>query len=336
MENTNHQTTMTAAELGVIWSQYINDSLSKCILRYFVKKTKDDAIREILQGALGLSELHLEKTKQFLKQEQYPIPVGFSDEDVNLDAPDLFTDTYKILYINIMSIHGLTRYAGAVGSSLREDIVSYYIGCTTETMQLYSKSTKVLLEKGIISKPPILTHRPKIEFVGKQSFLTGWFGKRRPINAMEISGTYLNLQKIMGKMVLELGFSQVARTKDVRDFMLRGRKICQKHFKILSSMLEEDHLNVPMTFETEVTDSTEPPFSDKLMLFHINTLLSSAVGYYGEALSVSQRRDIAANYGRMIAEIGILAEDGANLLIEHEWMEKPPGAIDREGLIKDN
>lgn len=99
-------------------------------------------------------------------------------------------------------------------------------------------------------------------------------------------------------------------------------------------MLKEDHLHIPRTFDSEVTDSTLPPFSDKLMLFFISMLLSSAIGYYAEAMSFCQRRDLAANYAKMIAEIGVLAEDAMNLLIENEWMEQPPLATDHEDLAQ--
>lgn len=36
----NHHTKITAPELATLWSQYMNDSLSRCILRYFVHHVK--------------------------------------------------------------------------------------------------------------------------------------------------------------------------------------------------------------------------------------------------------------------------------------------------------
>ncbi|EDL66498.1 DUF3231 family protein [Bacillus sp. SG-1] len=330
----NHQVNMNASEHGLFWSQYINDTLSICVFKYFLKHVKDEQIRGVLEFALGLAEGHVVKVKQFLKAENEPIPAGFTDEDVTVGAPPLFTDTYMIVYVHIMAIHGMTRYSGGIAGCLREDYIKYISECIKETMELYEKTSKILLEKGIISKPPVLNNKAKVDFIDKQSFMTGWFGDRRPINAIEISGTYLNIQKTVGKMVLELGFGQVARSKKVRDYMDRGRKVCQKQYERLSQMLKEDNLHVPTTFETEVTDSTVPPFSDKLMLYHVTTLLSSAVGYYGEALSMSQRRDFSAAYMKMIAEIGILAEDGMNLLIENGWMEQPPTATDHDSLSK--
>jgi hypothetical protein len=334
METNDHKTRMSASELANLWSQYINDSLSRCMLRYFLNHMQDNDVIQVVQYALELTERHLQEVEGFLTKDGYPTPKGFTDEDVTVDAPPLFSDTFIIVYVHIMAVHGLTRYAGAIGNIIREDQRKYFMNVISETLVLYDMATKVLSEKGIISKPPTFNNKQNVEFIKKQSFLTGWFGKRRPINAVEISGTYLNLQKTMIKTVLELAFSQVAKSKEVRKYMERARHLCNNHFKLLSSMLTEENLHIPRTFESEVTDSTIPPFSDKLMLFHIVTLISSAIGYYGEAMAICQRRDLTANYAKMMTEIGLLAEDGMNLLIENEWMEQPPLATDHEELAK--
>ncbi|MGZ9869440.1 DUF3231 family protein [Priestia endophytica] len=334
MENITHSGKMSSSELANLWSQYLNDSLSHCIIRYFINTVEDKEIGDVLQFALKLSETHLQKIKEFLTKENYPIPKGFTDEDVTLEAPALFTDTYIIVFMQIMSVHGMTRYTGAIGCAIREDQRKYFKQVISESVELYDLATGVLVSKGIISKPPIFNNHQKVEFVKKQSYLTGWLGKRRPISAVEVSGTYLNMQKTLTKLVLELGFSQVAQSKDVRKYMKRARSVCQEHFKILASMLTDDDLHIPRTFDSEVTDSTVPPFSDKLMMFLISSLLSSAIGYYGEAMSLCQRRDLATNYAKMITDIAVLAEDGVNLLIENEWMEQPPLATDHDDLAK--
>ncbi|MGD6777723.1 DUF3231 family protein [Sutcliffiella horikoshii] len=334
MDQVNHQEKINASEYGIIWSQYVNDSMSRCVFRYFLNDAKDEHTRALLQFALELSETHIERTKQFLIQENYLIPIGFTDDDVTVTAPSLFTDTFKVIYLQIMAIHGLTRYAGATSVCIREDVRKYLIECTSQTLELYDRVTSVALSEGILSKPPTLNNKQKIDFIKKQNYLTGWFGKRRPINAIEISGAHLNMQKNMVKMVLELGFGQVCQSKEVREYFERARKLCKRHFHILGVMLEEENLHKPRIFESEVTDSTVPPFSDKLMLFHIATLLSAALGYYGEALSMCQRRDLSADYARMNMEIALIAEDGMNLLIENGWMEQPPTATDHENLTK--
>jgi hypothetical protein len=334
MENITHNSRMSSSELANLWAQYINDSLSRCMLRYFINTVQDKDIKKVLEFALELSEGHLQKIKEFLTEENYPIPKGFTDEDVTLEAPPLFTDTYIIVFIHVMSIHGMTRYAGALSCSIRKDQRKYLKEVLSEASELYDLATEVLVAKGIISRPPVFNNEQEVQFIKKNNFLTGWFGGRRPISALEVSGTFLNLQKTIAKIVLELGFSQVAQCKEVRKFMERARSLCENHFNTLASMLKEDNLHIPRTFESEVTDSTSAPFSDKLMMFFVASLLSSAIGYYGEAMALCQRRDLAVNYAKMIADIGVLSEDAMNLLVEKEWMEQPPLATDHEKLAK--
>lgn len=311
----------------------MNDSMASCVLTHFLKHVQDPEIGEVLEFAAELSHSHLEKLREFFNQENYPIPKGFTiTDDVHLNAPPLFSDIFMINYMYVMSLHGLTGYAGAVGTSIRKDQRSYFIKCNSETMELYSRTVEVLLNKGIVSRAPFINTPEKIDFVKKQSFLTGWFGNRRPINAIEISGVVFNMQKTSIKIALEIGFSQVAQSKEIQKYFQRGTAICMKQFETLNSILIDDYLPSPRKWSSEVTNSTESPFSDKLMLFHTVTLVSTAMGYYGAGLAISQRRDLAAKYELLIAEIGLYAEDGAQLMIENSWLEQPPMADDRKKL----
>lgn len=69
----------------------------------------------------------------------------------------------------------------------------------------------------------------------------------------------------MGRVIL-LGFAQVAKSQDVRELFVRGQNISQKHIEVLSMFLKNDDLSAPATWDSEVTDSTTAPFSDKLMM----------------------------------------------------------------------
>ncbi|WP_102347686.1 DUF3231 family protein [Bacillus sp. Marseille-P3661] len=336
MTEISHNVRLTSAEIANLWSQYINDSMSMWIIRYYIKNVQDPDIRSILEFALKLSQTHQEKVTGFLNDENYPIPQGFTSDDVNLDAPPLFSDVFIISYMHIMTIHGLTGYAGAVSTSIRHDQVNYFIQCNTETLELYKRTVDVLLKKGIVSRPPSINAPEKVDFVKKQSFLTGWFGERRPLNAVEVSGIFFNMQKNIVKIVLEIGFSQVARSKEIREYIKRGEKICDKHFDTFSALLSESNLPSPKKLDSEVTSSTVAPFSDKLMLFQIVSLISTASGYYGAAFSLSQRRDLATKYITLIADVTKYAEDGVNILINNGWMEQPPTFDDRNKLANHN
>ncbi|MBP1948634.1 DUF3231 family protein [Virgibacillus litoralis] len=334
MENKYHNVPLTSSELANLWTQFQNDSMAICFLGHSLEKVEDSNVREILKFALGLSKSHVGKIKDFLNQANYPVPKGFTKEDVNLEAPPLFSDSLTLYYMYIMTLHGITGYAAATGTSVRADQRSYFIQCNKESMQLYDNIVEVMLQKGIVSRPPIINAPEQTDFVKNQRYLNGWFGKQRPLNAIEIDGLTFNAQKLMVKVVLEIGFSQVTQSKGLRKYFQKGEKICQKHIKILDSVLAGDNLPAPKKWESEVTNSTVPPFSDKLMLYHIVSLVSTAAGFYGAALSVVQRRDLAVQYTRLIGEIGLYAEDGINLMIKNCWLEQPPMVDDREALAK--
>ncbi|MGM0900819.1 MAG: DUF3231 family protein [Bacillota bacterium] len=335
MEEISHKVRLTSAEIANLWSQYVNDSMSLCVLKYYLKTVDDKDIKAILEYAKSLTEVHLKQIEDFLKNEHYPVPKGFTNRDVNLEAPKLFSDIFIIVYMQIMTIHGLTGYAGAVSTSIREDQVNYFIKCNTEAMELYRRILHVMVHKGIVSRPPNLTAPETIDFVKKQSFLTGWFGDRRPLNAVEFSGLFFNMQKNIVKIVLEIGFSLVTQSQELREYFQRGEKLCNKHFDIFSTILDESNLPAPPKYDAEISNSTVSPFSDKLLLFHIVTLISTASGYYGAAFSLSQRRDLATKYAILIAEITKYAEDGVNIMIDKGWMEQPPTFVDRKDLASE-
>ncbi|ESU33109.1 hypothetical protein G3A_08675 [Bacillus sp. 17376] len=333
MEDINHNVSLTSGELANLWSQYMNDSLTICVLNHSIKNVKDVGIKEILQFALSIAEPHIVKIKEFLKQENYPVPKGFTiEQDINLNAPPLFSDTFMLVYMHIMTLHGMTGYAGAVGTSVRADQITYFIQCNKEAMELYERTVHLMLKKGIYSRTPHINSPENVDFVNDKSYLTGWFGKKRPLNAMEISGLSFNMQKTAVKVVLEIGFGQVCQSKELQKYFNKGRDICKKHFETFRSFLIKDNLSSPHLWISEVTNSTVPPFSDKLMLFHIVTLVSAAIGFYSAGLSVSQRRDLALEYTGLVTEIGLYAEVGAQLLIKNGWLERPPLADDKDAL----
>ncbi len=328
-----HFPKLASSEIANLWTQYMNDSMAVCWITHALKHAQDQDVRGILAFALELSTAHIRSITDFFRQDGFPLPQGFTEADIlNPDAPPLFTDIFMLNYFYVMTLIGLTSYAGALSTSVRSDQRAYFVQCQNETMQLYNRIVDTMLQKGIYFRTPNITPPTGVDFVEKQSYLTGWFGKRRPFNAIEMSGVYYNMAKLVVKIVLEIGFSQVVQSEDLRKYLQRGAKLCEKQFQDLSSMLSDDNLPSPRKLQSEITNATEPALSDKLMMYHIVTLISASAGFYGAGLSVAQRRDMAVKYAEFIAEMGVFAEDGINLLIERGWLEQPPGAVDREAL----
>lgn len=335
MEGKGSQIRLTAGEIAQLWMQYLNDSASVCVLSYFLEKAEDDEIKPIIKFALELSQSHIKKITAILTEEKNVVPSGFSlKEDVDVTAPRLYSDSFVLNFINQMSMVGLTSYAGGVAASVRDDIKAYYMECLSETMQLYKKSTDLLLSKGLFVRSPSLPNLEKVEFVKKQWFMLDVVGEKRPLTAAEVANLFSNLQRNALGVATLTGFSQVARDKDVKQFFLKGLEVGNKHIKLFRGKLEESKLPAPMGWDSEITNSTAHTFSDKLMMFFTSGLITLSVGYYGTAVSQSPRGDLSTMYNRLSLEVQMYAEDGTNIMIKNGWLEQPPMASDRDELIR--
>ncbi|MDR6999723.1 hypothetical protein J2Y67_002173 [Neobacillus niacini] len=84
--------------------------------------------------------------------------------------------------------------------------------------------------------------------------------------------------------------------------------------------------------DSEVTNSSIAPFSDKLMLYHAGSLIIVARSYYGYASVMSLRADLILHCDTAIAgDYKVLAKYG-HLMIKNHWLEKPSFADDRIDL----
>ncbi|MCM2531718.1 DUF3231 family protein [Neobacillus pocheonensis] len=92
---TNHKIELTSAEIANLWTNYMSDTSAICIIGTFLSHVEDTEIRSVLEFAMQLSQAHVQKLQSIYTEEQYPLPVGFSENtDVNKEAPRLFTDDF--------------------------------------------------------------------------------------------------------------------------------------------------------------------------------------------------------------------------------------------------
>ena len=181
-------------------------------------------------------------------------------------------------------------------------------------------------------KSPYFTTPKQVDYIKNISYVTDVFGKPRPLNSMESGNIYFNLKKSILTKALILGFSKVCKSNDIRKFMENGLQVANKHIGLFSSLLFENNLHVPKSMDSEVTNSSIPPFSDKLMLFHGGNLFSVAVIYYSYAAVMSMRADLIVHCETAISrDFKVLAQYG-QLMINNHWLEKPPMADDRKEL----
>jgi hypothetical protein len=335
METNHDYIKLTGAEVSYLWSTYMADSMSVCVFKHFLENIKDDEIKSLVTYALGLSQQHIEFIRGIFSDEKIQIPQGFTEQDVNLKAKRLFSDVFYLKFINQMARGGLATYGRVLQHIFRHDIRSFFSNCLTSTIELDNRATQLLLEKGLSQRHPSIPYPQKLEFIHKQSFVLEGLGRREALTGTEVSQLHFNIQTNQLGTSLATAFSQVAESDKVRNYFLRGKAIAMKHIKVFSDYLENNSLPIPMSFDQEVANSKESPFSDKLMMFHFALMIYSGVGNYGVAISESRRSDLVVDFSRLTAEILKFSEDGANILIANEWLEQPPLAANRKDLAKD-
>lgn len=323
-EDDRHQK-LTSAEQGKLWATYIGNTMFTCVLSYMLNYVDDQDIKTLLEKALNLSKKFVQTIREIYVQENYPIPIG-------LGAPRLFADEFYPHYLKYVSKAGMSIYAIALPLVTRSDVREFYTQCMDLSIQLLNQVNETLIRKGLLWKPAYIPYPDKVDFIDKQSYLNGFFGDVRPLQALEITHLYDNIENNATSKAVLIGFSQVTKLEQTRKYFLRGKEIAAKHYDIFCDLLQKEDLSAPAMLDPLVTTSTFSPFSDRLMMFHKFDMFAVRIRAYGNALSMSARNDVASKFGRLVLEVGKYVEDGANILIDHGWMEQPPQAADREAL----
>lgn len=327
----NHTAQLTSAELGNLWNIYMANTMSNCVLTHYLITVEDIDIQNILEKAHRMSLKIVDYLIKVFEQEGIPLPDGFQAYDVNEKAPRLFSDTFYLEYLDQMAKLGCIFYAITLPNTSRMDLREFVTKTLSSTLELSNKITEIMQRKGLYIRPPLI---PISEpgYVQKQSFFNGFFGDKRPLTGIEISQIFANLQFNSIKTAMLIGFSQVTQSEKIRDFFIRGKEINLKQNRVFSKLLEQEDLPATIPSQFNITTSTIPPYSDKLMLFQTISLSSAKVRNFGDSIAVSPRHDLGTDYGRILLETANFAEDGGNLLIEHGWMERPPHAPDRHKI----
>ncbi|MFA9557462.1 DUF3231 family protein [Evansella sp. AB-rgal1] len=330
----NEENRLTSAEIGNLWMAYVNNTATICFLKHAIKIVEDDEIKLVIDKGLQLAEDYISSIKTIFQKDNYAVPQGFLDQDVNINAPRLFSDIFHLNFVKSLSKVGIGTYGMCYSMGTRDDVRALFLKCLNTSTDLDEHATKVLLKKGLYVRPPYITVPDKVRFVKKDSFLSGFFTNRRQLTALEITHLFMNLDTNMLGQVVMIGFGQVAEAKELRELFWKGHTIAHSHAQTFSRKLEEDNLPSSSPWDSGVTKSQVAPFSDKLMAFLATFLCAAGIGNYGMALGASPRHDIGAMYSKLMMESGLFANRFAEYLIKNGWMEEPPQSENREELVR--
>ncbi|GGK03882.1 hypothetical protein GCM10007063_27780 [Lentibacillus kapialis] len=324
IENPKHK--LTSVEIGSLWSAYISASLSQRVLQYFIAKMTDEEMKQVVEHSLSLSEHYLQSIEEIFTSEGYPVPEGFTENDVNTDAPRLFSDTFCLIYVKHMANYGLRNYGTYYAYSSDQRTLTFFEDALARTITLQDQATTLMLDKGVYSHAPYLSYPDHSQFIQdeKHYLNTGLFTDDRPLNAIEIRHLYASAITNTLAGYLLLGFSQVADSQEVRNHMLKGKSITDSHRESLNQKIRHENLDPPSFPMFEVADSTISPFSDKLMMGHVAFLSGIGIADYGTSMGQSQRSDLTVLYGKLMTRALRYAKNSAELAIQNKWLEQPP------------
>lgn len=324
---------LISSEITGLWNSYMGDSMLVCVLKHFINRVDDSATRDILQQASDLSAQHIQEVTNIFELEQLPIPHGFDDNDVNVSAPRIFTDAYYLNFLSFVARVGMHNYTLILNQLARSDIRAFFSKRINEYIDLFNKSTDLSLIKGIAVKAPRVEVPKDVQYVKSQSFITDWFGEKRPLLTAEITHIFgLVFANLIGRAV-STAFGQVSKDKKISDFFFKGKELSTKLIYDLSGLLTDEGIPIPSSSDSFVTDSTVAPFSDKLMLVLSALLASSAESSLGMAMADTMRVDLEVMYGKYMALIMKHTKEGANIMIDNGWLQQPPQAVKHENLV---
>ncbi|MEH7334848.1 DUF3231 family protein [Neobacillus drentensis] len=330
MDTNNNR--LTSTEITNLFTQYIQETMSICVSKYVLDTVRDSEVLSLFEFSLQLSIKHVKKLNEFFDKENFPVPDGFTDKDVNQEAPPLFVDNFWLHYLHTMSNIGLSSYSLTLATSIRPDIRDFYFQCNIDAMEIDNKCVEILLSKGLYEKPPYFSNPKEVEYISNLGYSLDVIGKKRPLNTAEAGNIFFNLKKTSLAKAISVGFSQVTKNNELRKYLETNISDINKNYSAFSSLLQAENLHVPKLLDTYVTNSIVSPFSDRLMALLTGFLTSAAISYYGTALAASLRIDLIGQNEKAI--IGILKQltKFGSVVINNGWVEKLPEADDRKEL----
>ncbi|MDK8210746.1 DUF3231 family protein, partial [Bacillus subtilis] len=69
---------------------------------------------------------YLEDIKAILKNEGAAIPVGYTEQDVNIGVPKLYDNMFDIMFLRVIKEISMGMYTLSLGKAYREDVVKLY------------------------------------------------------------------------------------------------------------------------------------------------------------------------------------------------------------------
>ncbi len=225
----------------------------------------------------------------------------------------------------------MSTYPSALSDCSRPDIREFFQKRIEAFLSLQNDVINVMLEKGVYLKPAQLEMENEVDFVRSKKYLSGLFTGARPVNAPEIANlTRISHRAQFSKMVF-VTFHKLAHKVELKEHFSQGRNGIENVLESLSEVLEKENIPLSASGDFKISPVEMSPFSDRLMLFFVNTCLGMfCFQMVSQALNSTLRSDIVVKLTKISTKMRKYYSAGLLLAIKEGWFEQPPNPVDHK------
>ncbi|MBM7702811.1 DUF3231 family protein [Metabacillus iocasae] len=332
----SHQKALSGSELATLWMTYQQKTMIQRFLEYFIEKADDEQAKEILEYTHQQVIQYIQQIQSIFTSEGAVIPVGFTEEDVNVGAPKLYDHHFDIMFLRQFKEISMGLHTLHIAMAYRHDIILLYKELTAFTQTVYERCVSFLQERDVLITSPSVTMPKRVEFASGPSYMSGinLFSDKRSLNTVELAHIYFAIEANIFGMQLMTGFAQAANETEVKKFFIKGKELSKKIVTDYTQILLQSDIQAPSTWGAKATDSKVSPFSDKLMMYCTSLFCSFSLGSNALGTTFSLRADLPLKLLTVAKDVLTYAQDSGKIMAKNGWMEQPPGTEDRNELTK--
>ena len=322
---------LTANEVSNLWSSYLKSSMEQRLLEYFFASTEDSEIKQVIEKMLDQSKKSINELMEIFIKENLTIPHGFTEEDVRIDALKVFSDTFILYFCFDLTHLSMSTYPIALSDCTRNDVRDHFQVNIAFSVKIQNEIVALMLSQGVYLKHPQVEIDSDVEFADTMIYLNGFFGGSRPLNSAEIANLSRIVHRAQFSKMVFVTFSKLANAKELKQHFSKGRDGIKKVLDSLQEVLEKENIPISASGDYKISDVEMSPFSDKLMLFFVNTCLGIfCFAMINQSMTSSLRTDIVYKLGKISDDMKKYYGLGLLLAIKEKWLEQPPQAVDRK------
>ncbi|MFC4797788.1 DUF3231 family protein [Neobacillus sp. GCM10023253] len=322
---------LTSSEVSNLWSSYLKSNMELRFFEYFYASIESNETKQVIEKMLNQTENSINELKEIFIKDNLTIPLGFTDEDVRVGVPKVFSDTFILYFCFDLTYLAMSTYPIALSDCTRNDVREHFQKNIAFFVKIQNELLDLMLSQGVYLSPPQVAIDNEVEIADSMLYLNGFFGGSRPLNAPEIANLSRIVHRAQFSKMVFVTFSKLAQTKDLKQHFSKGRDGLQKVLDSLQEILEKENIPISASGDYKISDVEMSPFSDKLMLFFTNTCLGIfCFAMISQAMTSSLRTDIVSKLDKISEDMKKYYGQGLLLAIKEKWFEQPPQVVNRK------